>query len=110
MELHMDTAEMVFYHAMVNRVVARVRLLLGGMQGGLFIGVELVLNQDTREPARVQAAYVVNRLRDLGVLTGTDGPFDKGRKRRPPRELSLEQTELFISRLDQVLGESHSRT
>jgi len=41
---------------------------------GLFLGIDLVLDRETREAAPLQASYVVNRLRDCGILAGTDGP------------------------------------
>src|SRR5712664_2679489 len=49
--------------------------LIGDVRGsGLFLGIDFVLDRETREPAPLQASYVVNRLRDCGILTGTDGP------------------------------------
>ena len=62
---------------------------MGDVRGsGLFLGVELVRDRDTLEPATEEASYVVNRLRDRGVLTGTDGPHDNVLKLRPPLVLS----------------------
>jgi hypothetical protein len=48
----------------------------------LLVGVELVRDRKTREPAVAEARRVVNRMRDLGVLTATEGsatgvPADK---------------------------------
>jgi hypothetical protein len=49
--------------------------LIGDVRGsGLFIGVELVQDRATRTSAPQEAASVVNRMRELGVLVGTDGP------------------------------------
>ena len=42
---------------------------------GLFFGVELVHNRETLEPAAEEAAYVMNRMREHGILLGTDGPI-----------------------------------
>src|SRR5207244_7860199 len=59
--------------------------LLGDVRGsGLFLGIDFVLDPETREPAPLQASYVVNRLRDGGILTGTDGPHHNVIKLRPP--------------------------
>src|SRR6185295_6413393 len=58
--------------------------LVGDVRGsGLFLGVELVRDRQTREPAPEEASYVVNRLREKGVLAGTDGPYDNVLKLRP---------------------------
>ena len=49
--------------------------LIGDVRGaGLFIGVELVRDRTTLEPATAEADAVVNRMRDAGVLVGIDGP------------------------------------
>ena len=59
--------------------------LVGDVRGsGLFLGVELVRDRASLEPAPEEAAYVVNRLRERGVLTGTDGPHHNVLKLRPP--------------------------
>jgi 4-aminobutyrate aminotransferase-like enzyme len=82
------------------------RPLIGDVRGsGLFLGVELVRDRATLEPATQEAAYVVDRLRDLGVLTGTDGPFHNVLKLRPPLVFSEDDADLFVARLDEVLAE-----
>ncbi|HJZ45955.1 MAG TPA: aminotransferase class III-fold pyridoxal phosphate-dependent enzyme, partial [Roseiflexaceae bacterium] len=60
-------------------------VILGDARGsGLFLGVELVRDRATREPAPDAASYVVNRLRDSGILAGIDGPHHNVIKIRPP--------------------------
>jgi 4-aminobutyrate aminotransferase-like enzyme len=39
------------------------------------LGVELVKDRETREPDPAAAKYVMQRMKSLGVLTSTDGPF-----------------------------------
>ena len=58
-----------------------------------------------REPATEEASYVVNRLRERGILTGTDGPHENVLKLRPPLVVSESDVDLFVSTLDDVLGE-----
>jgi 4-aminobutyrate aminotransferase-like enzyme len=80
--------------------------LIGDVRGsGLFLGIDLVLDRDTREPAPLQASYVVNRLRDGGILTGTDGPYHNVIKLRPPLVFSQADADLFVRRLDAILQE-----
>ena len=43
---------------------------------GLFLGVELVCDRQTKAPATALAGYVANRMREHRILIGTDGPFD----------------------------------
>jgi 4-aminobutyrate aminotransferase-like enzyme/Ser/Thr protein kinase RdoA (MazF antagonist) len=83
---------------------------IGDVRGaGLYVGVELVRDRATREPAPVEAAYVVNRLRERGVLSGTDGPHENVLKLRPPLVLSEADADLFLAVLDEVLSEDAAR-
>ena len=84
--------------------------LIGDVRGmGLFLGVDLVVNRETREAAPAQAAYVVNRLRDCGVLTGTDGPHHNVLKLRPPLIFSEEDADLFCATLRGILDEDPAK-
>jgi 4-aminobutyrate aminotransferase-like enzyme/Ser/Thr protein kinase RdoA (MazF antagonist)/murein DD-endopeptidase MepM/ murein hydrolase activator NlpD len=80
--------------------------LIGDVRGsGLFLGIDLVLDRETREPAPLQASYVVNRLRDCGILTGTDGPHHNVIKLRPPLVFSEVDADLLVETLDAILQE-----
>jgi len=80
--------------------------LIGDVRGfGLFLGVDLVLDRETRQAAPRQAAYVVNRLRDCGILTGTDGPHHNVIKLRPPLVFTQADASIFVQALDEILRE-----
>jgi 4-aminobutyrate aminotransferase-like enzyme/Ser/Thr protein kinase RdoA (MazF antagonist) len=80
--------------------------LVGDVRGsGLFLGVELVRDRDTREPATDEAGFISNRMRDRGILLGTDGPHHNVIKIRPPMPFSLENAELLAATLDEILAE-----
>jgi hypothetical protein len=80
--------------------------LVGDVRGaGLFLGVDLVLDRNSREPAPKQASYVVNRLRERGILTGSDGPHHNVIKLRPPLIFSQADADLFVATLDEILHE-----
>jgi 4-aminobutyrate aminotransferase-like enzyme/Ser/Thr protein kinase RdoA (MazF antagonist) len=84
--------------------------LIGDVRGsGLFLGIDLVLGRETRDPAPLQASYVVNRLRDCGILTGTDGPHHNVIKLRPPLIFSDADAVLFVKTLDAILKEDASQ-
>ena len=84
--------------------------LIGDIRGsGLYLGLDLVLSPETREPAPQQASYVVNRLRESGVLTGTDGPHHNVIKLRPPLIFSESDTAHFCSALESILREDPAR-
>jgi len=80
--------------------------VLGDVRGsGLFLGLDLVNDRSTRAPASDQACYVVNRLRDRGILAGTDGPHHNVIKLRPPLIFSTADSDLFTSTLADILQE-----
>jgi len=80
--------------------------IVGDVRGsGLFLGVELVRDRTTLEPAGSEASYVANRLREMGILLGTDGPHHNVVKIRPPMPFDAEDADLLVGALDRVLGE-----
>lgn len=79
---------------------------IGDVRGyGLFIGVDLVTNRDSREPATAIADYVKNRMRDHRILIGCEGPFDNILKIRPPLTIDTEGVTMILSVFDQVMEE-----
>ena len=80
--------------------------LIGDVRGaGLFLGIDLVVDRESRAPATHQASYVVNRLREEGILAGTDGPHHNVIKLRPPLCFSIDDAARFTSTLDKILSE-----
>jgi 4-aminobutyrate aminotransferase-like enzyme len=93
-----------------THLLARLRPLVergslaGDVRGsGLFIGVELVRDRRTLEPATAEASDVVNRLREEGILIGTDGPHHNVLKIRPPMPFTIEDADRLASSLDSIL-------
>ena len=85
--------------------VASRHEIVGDVRGsGLFLGVELVRDRETLEPAGEEAAFVANRMRERGILLGTDGPHHNVVKIRPPMPFSAEDADLLVETLDEVLG------
>ena len=81
--------------------------IIGDVRGsGLFLGVELVRDRQMLEPAGEEASYAVDRLRSLGVLAGTDGPFHNVIKIRPPLCFSEADADMFVAALDEILSEA----
>ncbi len=102
-----ENAEMVGA-ALLEHLTALERRhpLVGDVRGmGLFLGVELVRDRSSLEPAAAEASYVVNRLRDHGILAGTDGPLHNVVKIRPPLCFTRADADLLAASLDAVLGE-----
>ena len=82
--------------------------LIGDVRGlGLFVGVELVRDRETREPAGTEAGLVANRMRDKGILVSTDGPFHNVLKIKPPLCFTAGDAGRLVSTLDGILGEDY---
>ena len=84
--------------------------LIGDVRGsGLFLGLDLVQDRETRRPAAQEASYVVNRLRECGILSGTDGPYHNVIKLRPPLIFCEADSELLVATLNSVLEEDPAK-
>ncbi len=72
--------------------------LIGDVRGqGLFIGVELVRDRETRQPAAAEASALVNRMKDRGILLSTDGPYHNVIKIKPPIVFSRRDADRVLS-------------
>ncbi len=92
------------------RELQNTHAIIGDVRGsGLFLGIDLVNDRSTRAPAAEQAAYVVNRLRERGILAGTDGPHHNVIKLRPPLIFSDSDVDLFTATLDEILHENSAQ-
>jgi 4-aminobutyrate aminotransferase-like enzyme len=94
-------------HLLANlRALGERYSVIGDVRGsGLFLGVELVRNRETLEPAGPEAGFVANRMRERGILLGTDGPYHNVVKIRPPMPFTASDAELLVEAFDQALGE-----
>lgn len=79
--------------------------LIGHVRGeGLFLGVELVKDRITLEPATDEAGRIANDMRDHGVLISTDGPFDNVLKIKPPMAFGLREADILADALEAALA------
>jgi 4-aminobutyrate aminotransferase-like enzyme len=79
--------------------------LIGDVRGhGLFFGLELVTDRTRRTPATKETKWVVNAMRERGVLISQIGPHDNVLKMRPPIVFSRDNADLLLSTLDEVLA------
>jgi 4-aminobutyrate aminotransferase-like enzyme len=79
--------------------------LIGQVRGmGLMVGVELVKNRETREPATSEATLAVEALRERGVLVGSTGPAENVLKVRPPLVFGRDHADLLAQALDEALA------
>ncbi len=85
--------------------------LIGDVRGlGLFLGVELVVDRETLEPAPEHAIHLVERLKRHGILLGIDGPLRNVLKLKPPMVFDANDADRLVQTLDAILGEDCLRS
>lgn len=78
--------------------------IIGDVRGhGLFVGVELVKDRITKEPALPEIDIVVQALKERGFLLSTDGPLHNVLKIKPPLVFTKQNAEALVKSLDAVL-------
>ena len=78
--------------------------IIGQARGsGLFLGVELIRDAKTLEPADWEATYIVERMKERGILLSTEGPHHNVLKLKPPMVFRREDVDLFMAVFADVL-------
>ena len=78
--------------------------LIGTVHGsGLYMGVELVRDRETLEPAAFETAAICERMRELGVIVQPTGDRQNVLKMKPPMCITRESADFFVDMLDRVL-------
>lgn len=78
--------------------------LIGEIRGkGLFIGVELVRDPATREPAGAETLDLIEECRRNGLIVGKSGPYGNVVRIGPPLTISDEQIDTALERIDRSL-------
>ena len=84
--------------------------LIGDVRGlGLLLGVELVRDRQTKEPAIEETAQIFERCRELGVLVGKGGLFGNVLRITPPMCLSKDDCDFLTACLDIALDEAQNQ-
>jgi len=80
--------------------------LIGDVRGlGLMLGVELVLDRNTKEPAPSQTAALWEYARRQGVLTGKGGLYGNVLRLKPPMCLTRADVDFALEVFDEGLRE-----
>ena len=80
--------------------------VVGDVRGrGLFLGVDLVLDRETKAPASALSAEVLEGMKRRGILLSSDGPHDNVLKIKPPMVISAAECRRVVEALDECLHE-----
>ena len=78
--------------------------LIGDVRGrGLFIGVEIIKNNNKLSPDAIVADKIVNALRQKRVLISSDGPNHNVLKIKPPMVFNIQDADYLLESLEAVL-------
>ena len=72
---------------------------------GLYLGVELVRDRDTLEPATEEALAICERMLELGVVIHPTGDGNNVLKVKPPLCITRESADVVVAALDRTLAE-----
>jgi len=80
--------------------------IVGEVRGqGMMLGIELVKDQDTKEPAIQEMLQIMEYCREKGLLIGKGGLDNNVVRLQPPLELTSEQ----IDEACEILSEAFSK-
>jgi 4-aminobutyrate aminotransferase-like enzyme/Ser/Thr protein kinase RdoA (MazF antagonist) len=105
-DLQHNALEVGGWLAEALRGLADRHSIIGAVHGGgLYLGVELVRDRDTLEPAVAETAAICERLLERGVIMQATSERQNVLKIKPPLVLTRDQAEFFVDQLDAVLSE-----
>ncbi|AIB34227.1 aminotransferase [Pseudomonas simiae] len=80
--------------------------LVGAVHGsGFYLGLELVRDRQTLEPATEETTLLCDRLRELGIFMQPTGDYLNILKIKPPMVTSRHSVDFFVDMLSKVLDE-----
>jgi 4-aminobutyrate aminotransferase-like enzyme len=80
--------------------------VIGDVRGiGLFMGVELVQDRMTLEPATEETSWLIERIKNDGILLSAEGPFHNVIKIKPPMQFEETDADLLLGAVDRALHE-----
>ena len=83
---------------------------IGHVRGaGLFLAVECITSHETHTPDARLAHFVVNHLRENGVLISATGPGANILKIRPPLVLQQTEAQLFLNAIEVAFAAATQR-
>ena len=80
--------------------------IIGTVHGmGLYLGVELIRDPQTLEPATAETGAICERMLELGVIIQPTGEHQNILKTKPPLCIDVAAADFYVDMLDRVLTE-----
>jgi 4-aminobutyrate aminotransferase-like enzyme/Ser/Thr protein kinase RdoA (MazF antagonist) len=80
--------------------------IIGTVHGiGLYLGVEMIRDPETLEPASEETRAICDRMLELGVIIQPTGDHQNILKTKPPLCIDIEGADFYVDTLDRVLTE-----
>ncbi len=98
-----------FLRSGLERLVERHEAAGDARGLGLFLGLELVESKGSRAPSAARASYVIERMKDHGILLSTDGPDRNVIKMKPPLSFGEGDAARVLASFERVLSEDFLR-
>ena len=88
----------------LNKLKAKHKII-GDVRGkGLMLGIEMVKDRVTKEPARAECAQAVENARELGLLLGKGGLWGQTIRFAPPMCITQADADFLLEVLDESFG------
>jgi alanine-glyoxylate transaminase/(R)-3-amino-2-methylpropionate-pyruvate transaminase len=84
--------------------------LIGDVRGsGLMIGVELVKDRNSKEPAKAECAEILELCREMGLLVGKGGLWGQTMRIKPPLCITAADADFLVEVLDAAFTQLEER-
>jgi alanine-glyoxylate transaminase/(R)-3-amino-2-methylpropionate-pyruvate transaminase len=93
-----------YIHAGLNKLKEKHKVI-GDVRGkGLMIGIELVKDRTTKEPATAECAAMLEAARELGLLIGKGGLRGQTIRFAPPMCITQADADFLLEVLDEAFS------
>lgn len=87
-------------------LLAAKHSIIGEVRGkGLMLGIELVKDRTTKEPATAECAAIFERCKELGLLIGKGGLYGNTLRIKPPMCIHQADADFMLAVIDEALAE-----
>ena len=105
--LQQNAKDVGFYLKSLLNELKEKYSIIGDVRGfGLFLGIELVRDPESLEPADKEADQIMNSMKEKGILISTDGPDHNVLKIKPPMVFLKGNAIQLVETLNGVLNEA----